>query len=280
MTGTATPTAAAPNPGLPTSGGWVAATLERKWPVSLAFTAAVIVGWELLGTAGALPEYVEAPSGIVDGIADLVRSGELWELLLPSLRRSFTGFVIGSTLGVLAGLLTGIWKAAEEFLELPVSFTYPLPKIALFPAFAVMLGFTDSTRILVIALACFYPAYLNANAGTRAIDPAIVEVARNVEASTFRTFFQVVFPAALPQIFTGLRICLALSFILLFATEIIGFSDGIGSDILRSSRDADYRRMYGGIVILAVAGFLASRALLLIGKVATRGRLRGGVTGA
>lgn len=257
--------------------GWVEGALAKKWPVSLAFAAAVITLWELLGQAGSLPAYVESPSGIAAGIADLARSGELWELLLPSLRRSFTGFVIGSTLGVLAGLATGIWRPAEEFLELPVSFTYPLPKIALFPAFAVMLGFTDSTRILVIALACFYPAYLNANSGTRAIDPAIIEVARNAEASRLRSFFQVVFPAALPQIFTGLRICLALSFILLFATEIIGFSDGIGSDILRSSRDANYRRMYSGIVILAIAGFAASRLLLSIGRIATKGRLSGGV---
>lgn len=272
-----TTTTAALSP-TPTSGrGLVAVALDKKWPVSLLFVAAIAVLWELLGVVGTLPAYVEAPSSIATGIVELARSGELWELLLPSLRRSFTGFVIGSTLGVLAGLLTGIWQPAEELLELPVSFTYPLPKIALFPAFAVMLGFTDSTRILVIALACFYPAYLNANSGTRAIDPAIIEVARNAEASGIRTFFQVVVPAALPQIFTGLRICLALSFILLFATEIIGFSDGIGSDILRSSRDADYQRMYSGIAILAIAGFAASRLLLLIGKVTTRGRLSGGV---
>ena len=271
--------AVAPSPASSPTGkqAWVDAALDKKWPVSLAFTAALVLGWELLGAAGALPPYIESPSGIAAGIADLARSQELWELLLPSLRRSFAGFVIGSTLGVVAGLATGIWKPAEEFLELPVSFTYPLPKIALFPAFAVMLGFTDSTRILVIALACFYPAYLNASSGTRAIDPAIIEVARNAEASKLRTFFQVVLPAALPQIFTGLRICLALSFILLFATEIIGFSDGIGSDILRSSRDADYQRMYAGIVILGLAGFIASRLLLLIGRVATKGRLSGGV---
>ncbi len=270
-------TTAHPPTGAATRPGRLDAALERKWPVSLAFVAALVALWELLGAVGALPDYVVAPSSIVAGIGELVDSGELWELLLPSLRRSFTGFVIGATLGVLAGLLTGIWKPAEEVLELPVSFTYPLPKIALFPAFAVMLGFTDGTRILVISLACFYPAYLNANSGTRAIDPAIIEVARNAEASRVRTFFQVVFPAALPQIFTGLRICLALSFILLFATEIIGFSDGIGSDILRSSRDADYQRMYSGIAILAIAGFAASRLLLSIGKVATRGRLSGGV---
>lgn len=251
--------------------------LEKKWPVSLAFTASILGVWQLSGAAGWLPDYIETPSSIASGIGTLASDGELWELLAPSLKRSFTGFVIGSSLGVLLGLITGINRPAEEFLELPVSFTYPLPKIALFPALAIMFGFNDGTRIIVIALACFYPAYLNANLGTRSIDPAFVQLAKNTEASWVRTFFQVIVPAALPRIFTGLQISLGVSFILLFATEIIGFSDGVGSDILRSSRDAQYQRMYSGIVILGIAGFLSSRVLLYIGRVVTKGRLTGGI---
>lgn len=257
-------------------GGFDAA-LEKKWPVSVAFTAFLVGIWQLAGALGWLPEYIETPTSIVAGIVDLATDGELWGLLGPSLKRSFSGFVIGSALGVLIGLLTGINRPAEQFLELPVSFTYPLPKIALFPALAIMFGFTDSTRIIVIALACFYPAYLNANLGTRSIDPAFVQLAKNAEASRLRTFFQVIIPAALPRIFTGLQISLGVSFILLFATEIIGFSDGVGSDILRSSREAKYQRMYSGIVILGLAGFVSSRLLLLIGRIATKGRLRGGI---
>lgn len=255
----------------------VESALDKKWPVSLLFTAAMLAIWQASGAAGALPDYIVTPSSIVAGVGDLVSSGELWDLLRPSLKRSFTGFFIGATLGVAAGLLTGINQPAEEFLELPVSFTYPLPKIALFPALAILFGFSDTTRIVVIALACFYPAYLNANLGTRSIDPAFMQLARNTEASRVRTFFQVVVPASLPRIFTGLQICLGVSFILLFATEIIGFSNGVGSDILRSSRDAKYQRMYSGIAVLGIAGFVSNRLLLQIGKVVTRGRLSGGV---
>jgi ABC-type nitrate/sulfonate/bicarbonate transport system permease component len=255
----------------------IEAALDKKWPVALAFSALMLLGWQLAGAAGALPEYIVTPSSVVAGIADLVSSGELWDLLIPSLKRSFTGFFIGSTLGVIVGLLTGISRPAAELLELPVSFTYPLPKIALFPALAILFGFNDTTRIIVIALACFYPAYLNANLGTRSINPMFVQLAHNVEASRIRTFFQVIVPAALPRIFTGLQICLGVSFILLFATEIIGFSDGVGSDILKSSRDAKYERMYSGIAVLGLAGFLSNRLLILIGKVVTRGRLSGGV---
>ncbi len=251
----------------------VETALEKKWPVSLAFTVLLVLLWQVLSWLGQLPAYVVSPYSVASGVVKLASSGDLWELLQPSLKRAYAGFLIGSGLGVFVGLLTGVNKAAEEFLELIVSFTYPLPKIALFPAFAVMLGFTDQTRIIVIALACFYPAYLNANSGTRSIDPALLEVARNAESSRLRTFAQIVFPAALPRIFAGLQICLAVSFILLFATEIIGFSDGIGSDILRSSRDALYQRMYSGIAVLGLAGFLSNRVLLYAGRLLTRGRI-------
>lgn len=251
--------------------------LERKWPISLVFTTLLVLIWQAFGWAGLLPTYVESPAGVIAGIRDLISAGELDDLLIPSLKRAAIGFAIGASLGVLVGLIAGTWSSVGDVLELPVSFTYPLPKIALFPAFAILLGFTDTTRILVISLACFYPAYLNAFSGTRAIDQSFVDVARNIEASNVRTFTQVIFPAALPRIFVGLRICLALSFILLFSTEIIGFSNGIGSDILKSSRNGDYRRMYAGIAVLAICGFLASRLLLLIGKWATHGRIKGGV---
>ena len=260
-------------------GSSVEAALEKKWPISLAFTLLLLFLWQTLSWLSQLPDYIVSPYAIATGVTDLARSGELWDLLGPSLKRSYTGFIIGSSLGVIVGLLTGVNKATEEFLELPVSFTYPLPKIALFPAFAVILGFTDQTRIIVIALACFYPAYLNANSGTRAIDPAMIEVAHNAESSKLRTFVQVVFPAALPRIFAGLQICLSVSFILLFATEIIGFSNGIGSDILKSSRDGLYQRMYSGIAILAIAGFISNRLLLTSGRLLTKGRLvRGAVS--
>lgn len=245
--------------------------------MSLAFAVAAALLWQAMGWAGRLPDYIVGPADIASGMGVLATSGELWEMLLPSLKRAYAGFIIGATLGVVAGLVTGVLKPAEELLELPLAFTYPLPKIALFPAFAVWLGFTDRTRIVVIALACFYPAYLNANSGTRAVDGALVDVARNAEASRLRTFAQVIVPAALPRIFTGLQICLAVSFILLFATEIIGFSDGVGSDILRSSRDAEFERMYCGIAALALVGLASNRLLLLVGRLATRGRITRGV---
>lgn len=248
------------------------AMVRARWPVSLLFAAAVVGAWQLAGALGQLPDYVLTPTEIVSAVVDLARSGDLGDLLAPSLRRSFTGFALGATLGVLLGLLTGVLLPAGDVLELPVAFTYPLPKVALFPAFAVWLGFDDSTRILVIALAVFYPCYLNAQSGTRAIDRNLIWVARNTGARRIRTFFQVVFPAALPRTLAGLRIGLALSFVLLFATEIIGFSDGIGAAAYNAYQDGAYEEMYAAIAVLAACGFLANAVLVGITTRLTHGQ--------
>lgn len=258
--------------GLARRGRFLEWAVTARWPVSTALLAVLIGGWELAGQAGSLPDYILAPSGIWNGIVDLATSGELWDLLFPSLKRSLIGFAIGAGLGVLLGILAGVIRPISDLVELPVSFTYPLPKIALFPAFAVWLGFEDRTRILVIALACFYPCYLNAHSGTRAIDPNLIYVARNVGARRPRTIAQVVVPAALPRTLIGLRISLALSFVLLFATETIGFATGIGAEIFRSFQFADYERMYACIAVLGACGFLANALLLAIARRLTPGQ--------
>lgn len=249
--------------------------VQRGWPVSLGFVAVLVIAWELSGVLGALPSYILAPSSILAGVWDLHQGDILWGLLGPSLRRAMIGFAIGTGLGVVLGLVAGTVRVVEDLIDLPMSFTYPLPKIALFPVFAVWLGFRDPTRILVIALACFYPAYLNAFSGTRGINPRFIWVARNVGARRIRTFLQVVFPAALPRTFAGIQISLAISFILLFATETIGFSDGLGSDIFRSFQNGLYQRMYAGIAVLGFAGFLANALLVAVTRRLSHGDFHG-----
>lgn len=232
--------------------------LDRRWPLALAFALAVLVVWQVVGSSAAVPRYVLAPSEIATGIGELARDGELWPALGLSLRRQLVGFAIGATVGVVTGLLAGVFRPAESFFDTLVSLTYPLPKIALFPVVVVWLGFSDVSRVLIIAVSTFYPSFVNAFAGTRSINPRLLWVARNVGASRFRTFWQVVGRAAGPSVVVGVRISLALSFTLTFATESIGASrGGLGALIDEGFDNLLYAQMYAGIACFAVLGFLA-----------------------
>lgn len=251
---------------------WQSTVERHPWTLPVGVVLAVAAAWELAGLAGVLPDYILRPTTIVGDVVTLVADGTLHPLILESLRRALIGFAIGSAVGLVLGLVTGVSPWFGDIVDGPVAASYPIPKVALFPAIAVILGFDDRTRIIVIALACFYPVYLNAQSGTRGIERDLIWLARNNEASWLRSFGAIVVPAALPKALVGLRLSLALSFVMMFATEVIGFGTGLGSAIFKSRLEGDYHLMWAGVVVIGVIGFLADRVLLAVGSRLTRGQ--------
>lgn len=251
----------------------MAALLERRWLASSLFLGAVLVVWQVAGSAGLLPAYVLAPLAIVGALVDALLDGVLLPAVANSLRRTAAGFLIGSSLGVFAGLLAGVSRIAEDVVDTVVSLTYPLPKIALFPIVVIWLGYTDSARILVIAVSCFFPSFINALAGTQGIESRLLWVARNVGASRARAFRQVVLRAAMPSVVTGVRISLALAFILTFATESLGAGrGGLGQLIEDGFDNLIFPLMWAGIAAFAILGFAADRLWLGLSERLLRGQ--------
>ncbi|MDV6012006.1 ABC transporter permease [Haloechinothrix sp. LS1_15] len=232
--------------------------LERRWPVALAAVLIVFSVWELYGRTLGLPEYILTPSAILASAAELTASGRLVELAASSLQRLVAGFVIGTASGVLLGLLSGVSRRFGDLLDGPVSLVYPIPKITFLPIIAIWLGFSDPARIIVIATACFFPAYLNAHAATRSVDQSLVWVAMNAGAGKLRTILQVVLPAALPRTVAGIRQALALAFIFMFATEAIGSGTGtdagLGGELFAARTTGDYDVLWAALAAVAVLG--------------------------
>lgn len=271
-----TPSAGAECTGLPRRrSGLRQGLLERavtaRWPVALVFTGCLVGVWQTMGVLDRLPAYVLTPAEIVGAVWSYAVDGTLLEATLDSLRRLAAGFAVGAGLGVTLGLLAGTIRLVDAVVGPLVSFTFPLPKIALFPAIALWLGFSDRAIGLVIAMACFYPAFVNAVNGTRGIDPSHLWVADNLGASRWRVFWQVVLPAALPRTIVGVRISLALAFVMVFATEAISSRPGLGLVIVQSYQFLRYDRMYAAIAALALLGLIADRLLALAARRATRG---------
>ena len=166
-------------------------TLKRNpWVISVAFAALVLALWQWADHAAAIPPYIFGPYEIVAAFVTELRHGDLSGQFLPSLRRALAGFAIGAGAGVVAGLLAGVSKVFRDLFEPVQAFTHPIPKIALFPAVAVILGFTDQSRILIIAISAFFPAYLNALNGALGVDSRLFWVGRNAGASRVRIFWK------------------------------------------------------------------------------------------
>jgi ABC-type nitrate/sulfonate/bicarbonate transport system permease component len=124
-------------------------------------------------------------------------------------------------------------------------------------------GIGDLSKVLIIALACFYPSFINAYHGARGTPTILVWSGLNMGAGRGRIFWRVVVPSALPLVFAGLRVSLALSFILLFTTEMINARSGLGFLIRQSESSLRFDLMYVAIVAVAGLGYLSDLLLRL-----------------
>jgi ABC-type nitrate/sulfonate/bicarbonate transport system permease component len=234
-----------------------------SWAQRLA-RAGLVIGllalWQLAALRG-LPDYVLSPASIVRHFAEALSSRELYEHAAASLMRALPGFAIGSALGVALGLAAGVSRAFDGAFSPVVFLTYPVPKIVLLPIFMLWFGIGDLSKVLIIALACFYPMFINAYYGARSTQKILVWSAQNMGAGRWRIFRRIVLPSALPQIFAGLRVALALSFIVMFAAEMINARSGLGHMIRTAENSLRFDLMYVSLASIAILGYAGDRLL-------------------
>jgi ABC-type nitrate/sulfonate/bicarbonate transport system permease component len=229
----------------------------------LALLVAMLVLWQL-ASRFERPEFVLSPLEIADHLAEALVSGDLLVHVGASLARSLPGFLLGSLAGVMLGLLAGVARSLDQLLSPVVFLTYPVPKIVFLPIIMLWMGIGDASKIVVIALACFYPCFINAYYGARATSTIMVWASLNMGARPVQVFRKVVLPSALPLIFAGLRVSLALSFILLFSAEMINARSGLGFLIRQAEASLRFDLMYVAIVAVAMLGYASDQLLLLL----------------
>lgn len=215
---------------------------------------ALLAVWQLASLRG-LPEYLLSPFEIARHFFAALASAELYGHAGASLARSLPGFALGSALGIALGLAAGVSRRFDETFSPAIFMTYPVPKIVMLPIFMLWFGIGDTSKILIIALACFYPTFINAYYGARATPRILVWSAQNMGAGRFSIFRRIVVPAALPMIFGGLRVALALSFIVMFATEMINSRSGLGHLIQMAEQSLRFDLMYVSLLTIAVLGY-------------------------
>jgi ABC-type nitrate/sulfonate/bicarbonate transport system permease component len=225
---------------------------------------AVLLLWQLASLWG-LPDYILSPLEILKHFLAALGSRELYDNIGASLGRALPGFAIGAALGIALGLAAGVSRALDGALSPVIFLTYPVPKIVMLPIFMLWFGIGDLSKVLIIALACFYPVFINAYYGARSTQRILVWSALNMGAGPGEIFRRVVVPSAAPQIFAGLRVSLALSFIVMFAAEMINARSGLGQLIRIAENSLRFDLMYVSLVTIAILGY-AGDQLLSVGR--------------
>ena len=205
-------------------------------------------------------------TAVIGAWVDMMRDGELITNGLSSLYRAGAGLALSIVFGTLAGIAMAWWKPVNVLLAPIVEVFYPLPKSALIPVTVIWLGFGDGSKILLIFLGCMLPVTLGAFNGARSSEQVLVWSARSMGASRLRVLWDVVVPSALPELLNGIRTALALSFILLVASELIVAQRGFGYLIGFLGANGSYSAMYAVVLTVAFLGFAADRAYLMITK--------------
>ena len=219
----------------------------------------LIALWQLLLMAGIGDRrFIPAPSDITLRYWDMVMSGELATNSLATLYRVFAGFFLGGIPAIAVGLLMAMFRPVRIFFDPLIATLFPIPKIALMPLFLLVFGFGDASKIALVVVAVFFPVVINTYVGAANIERIYWDVAKNYGASQSVIFRRIVFFGALPMIFAGLRIALAVSFIVLVAAEFVSTKVGIGYLIWNSWELLEVDVMFVGIVTVGLLGLIAT----------------------
>ena len=181
-----------------------------------------------------------------------------------TLGRAAIGFALAALVGVPFAAAMARSATVRNLFEPIFFFGYPIPKIALFPVFTYVFGIGSPSKIAFTFLECLYPIVVTAYLGFRAIPNRYLWSAENMGAPRTTILARVVFPAALPGIFAGLRIALPIAIIVVVLTEMIGDSKGLGFYLATAGTRFAFQNVYAAILVIGVCGFALDRALLLV----------------
>jgi len=218
--------------------------------------AAVAIAWEAFARSGAVtPFMLPRFTVVVERIWSDAASGDLWQNLGLTLYRSLLGFLLASFLGIGLGFAVSYNRFVRWLLDPLISVGFPMPKIAFLPIITLWLGFHDVSKISMVVFDAVFPVLTATLAATVAVERELLWSARNLGASRREILHEVVFPAALPQIMTGLQVALPIALIVCIVAEMKLGGVGLGGAMITASRFADSPGVFAGIVEIALAGY-------------------------
>lgn len=227
--------------------------------------ALLLIVWELVARSGIVtPFQLPALSSVLERIWNDAVSGDLAINTAVTLYRAMVGFVIAAAGGVALGLAMSRSAVARWFIDPIISVGFPMPKIAFLPVVMLWLGVFDVSKITMIVFDAIFPVVAATVIAIQGVERELLWSARNMGASEREMLWQIVLPAALPTIMTGLQVALPLSLIVAVVTEMLMGGYGLGGAMMTASRFANSVGVFAGIVEIAVVGYVLVKATAMI----------------
>ena len=234
--------------------------MQSRRALGLLPLALLLLAWELAVQAKVYPPILLPPPGKV-----LMVFVEDWDIVLgnavASIGRVAAGITLSFLFAVPLGLMIGRYKLLDLMTDWSIQIFRSIPPIALIPLALLFLGIGDKPAIALIFLAGTWPLLINTIFGVRGIERTLIKVARAARASELLVMKDIILPAALPAIFTGLRLAVGGGWLTVVTAEMIAVKSGLGYMILNAQLTFRSDLIIAGIIVIGAIGLLADQAV-------------------
>lgn len=237
----------------------------REAAASLALLVAFLAAWEWGPGLVGIPPYIVPPaSAVYDEFVRMIGADRLFYHTMVTALTVVAGFVLGSLLGMFVGYVLGVSQAAEIILSPYILALQIAPKVAFAPLFILWFGYTVYPNVLVAVLIVFFPVMVNVLTAMRTVDPDLINLVRAFSATRWQMFRLIEFHAAMPSLFSGLRIAATLAVIGVVVGELVGGNTGLGYLLVFGEGSGNTAMVFVAIIMLTLIGILAYLAVVLM----------------
>jgi ABC-type nitrate/sulfonate/bicarbonate transport system permease component len=243
----------------------VSAAVRRLQPVAtyVAPLLGLLTVWEVVARAGVVrPIFLPTVSTVLGHAIVLLADGQIVNALLISLWRGFAGLALAAGVGVALGIAMSRLGWLRALCDPLVAVAFPSPKITFLPIFILWFGIDHTGKILLVAFTCIFPMIISAHHGATMVNRAWVWSALAMGTARRALFWKVVLPAALPHLFSGLRVTLPVALITAFTAEMVAGGGGVGAALMFAQRFFETPTVFVYILVMLLTGFALDKAML------------------
>ena len=198
------------------------------------------------------PKFLPSVTQVIATTVEGLQSGELTAAILASLGRVFAGFLLGTLIGVVLGVIMSSVRLIKDLISPILNLLGPIPVYAFLPIFMIWFGISEQSKVLLIAYATFLPVLTYTVDGIKSVNPVWIRSVRSLGATNFQVYKEVLIKAALPNVFVGMKISLALAFGALIVAEMMGASEGLGFIIVNARNWFKLDDMFMSCIIIGL----------------------------
>ena len=254
--------------GPPVAGGAVPGRRApgRAWirtrPLLLGASSVIllVVIWQVVTDLNLVKQiFLPTPLQVLDGLKSIFSGGAIWNDLAVSGEEFIIGLGISIAIGASLGILTGWYRAVDEFFKPIVVALNSMPQVAVIPLLILIFGIGITPKVIVVILSCAPVILMNTTTGVGNVDERLMRVARSFGATDWQAIRTIVIPEVVPFFMTGLRISIGRATIGVVVGEIFASKAGIGNLLISASDSFNMPVMYASVIIITAIGILLTQ---------------------